>query len=114
MNIDNIIKKICLSTSDGTITRYNFIFILWGFLTLLEFFYIFLDMKYRPIGEIFAYVSPEIITQSQPNSLYPVILSSRFDQTVSMIMLICFMLMSLYSGLLFLVYLTSKIKNFFR
>lgn len=106
-------KKITSSVDEGRITKYNFIFLLWGFLTLLELLYISLDMKYKPIGEIFAYISPDIITQSQPNSLYPVVLSSKFDQTVSMVMLICFILMSFYSGLLFLKYLVVKFKKFF-
>jgi hypothetical protein len=111
--MEKFLSQVKSSTEDGQISKYNFIFILWGFFSILELICYSFNIEFRPIGEIFAYISPDIITQSRPNSLYPVVLSSKFDKTVSMIMLICFMLMSFYSGLLFLKYLVTKYKNFF-
>ena len=107
------LKKITSSVDEGRITKYNFIFLLWGFLTLLELLYIFLDMKYRPLGEIFAYVSPDIVTRSDPKSLYPIVESSKFTQIISISILGSFLLMSFYSTLLFLYFLIKVYKKIF-
>ena len=113
----NLMKKflsqVKSSTEDGQISKYNFIFILWGFFSILELFCYSFNIEFRLIGEIFAYISPDIITQSRPNSLYPVVLSSKTDQAVRGIILICFVVMSIYSQVLFLKYLVVKFKNFF-
>ena len=111
--VEYFLKKITSSVDEGRITKYNFIFLLWGFLTLLEFLYIFLDMKYRPIGEIFAYVSPDIVTRSDPKSLYPIVESSKFTQIISISILGSFLLMSFYSTLLFLYFLIKVYKKIF-
>jgi len=111
--VEYFLKKITSSVDDGRITKYNFIFLLWGFLTLLELLYIFLDMKYRPLGEIFAYVSPDIVTRSDPKSLYPIVESSKTSQSIWMLLMICFLLMSFYSTLLFLYFLVKVYKKYF-
>lgn len=111
--VEFFLKKITSSVDEGRITKYNFIFLLWGFLTLLELFYIFLDMKYRPIGEIFAYISPDIVTRSDPKSLYPIIESSKSSQIIYMLIMSCFLLMSFYSTLLFLYFLVKVYKKIF-
>ena len=107
------LKKITSSADEGRITKYNFIFLLWGFLTLLELFYVFLDMKYRPIGEIFAYISPDIVTRSDPKSLYHIVESSKSSQIIYMLIMSCFLLMSFYSTLLFLYFLVKVYKKNF-
>ena len=111
--VEFFLKKITSSVDEGRITKYNFIFLLWGFLTLLELFYIFLDMKYRPIGEIFAYISPDIVTRSDPKSLYPIVESSKSSQIIYMLIMSCFLLMSFYSALLFLYFLVKVYKKIF-
>jgi len=88
-------KKITSSVDEGKITKYNFIFLIWGFLTLVELLYIFLDMKYRPIGEIFAYIAPD-------------------NKIISILILFCFLVMSFYSTLLFLYFLIKAYKNIFK
>jgi hypothetical protein len=112
--VEYLLKKITSSVDEGKITKYNFIFLLWGFLTLLELLYVFLDMKYRPIGEIFAYISPDIVTRSDPKSLYSIVESSKTSQNISMLLMICFLLMSFYSTLLFLYFLIKVYKNYFK
>ena len=107
------LKKITSSVDEARITKYNFIFLLWGFLTLLELFYVFSDMKYRPIGEIFAYISPDIVTRSDPKSLYPIVESSKTYQNIWMLLMICFLLMSFYSTLLFIYFLIKVYKKIF-
>ena len=107
------LKKITSSADEGRITKHNFIFLLWGFLTLLELFYVFLDMKYRPIGEIFAYISPDIVTRSDPKSLYHIVESSKSSQIIYMLIMSCFLLMSFYSTLLFLYFLVKVYKKNF-
>jgi hypothetical protein len=111
--VQYFLKKITSSVDEGRITKYNFIFLFWGFLTLLELLYIFLDMKYRPLGEIFAYVSPDIVTRSDPKSLYPIVESSESSQIIYMLILSCFLLMSFYSTLLFLYFLIKIYKKYF-
>jgi len=111
--VEYFLKKITSSVDEGRITKYNFIFLFWGFLTLLELLYIFLDMKYRPLGEIFAYVSPDIVTRSDPKSLYSIVESSKTSQSISMLLLFCFLLMSFYSTLLFLYFLIKVYKKYF-
>jgi hypothetical protein len=111
--VEYFLKKTTSSVDEGRITKYNFIFILWGFLILLEILYVFLDMKYRPIGEIFAYVSPDILTRSDPKSLYPIVESSRFSLIIYMLIMSCFLLMSIYSTLLFLYFLFKVYKKIF-
>ncbi len=111
--VEFFLKKITSSVDEGRITKYNFIFLLWGFLTLLEFSYYFLDMKYRPIGEIFAYVSPDILTRSDPKSLYPIVESSRSSLIIYMLIMSCFLLISIYSTLLFLYFLFKVYKKIF-
>lgn len=111
--VEYFLKKITSSVDEGRITKYNFIFLLWGFLTLLELLYVFLDMKYRPLGEIFAYVSPDIVNRSDPKSLYPIIESSESSQIIYMLILSCFLLMSFYSTLLFLYFLVKVYKKYF-
>ena len=111
--VEYFLKKITSSVDEGKITKYNFIFLLWGFLTLLELVYIFLDMKYRPLGEIFAYVSPDIVTRSDPKSLYPIVESSKSSQTISILILGSFLIMSFYSTLLFYCFLIKVYKKYF-
>jgi hypothetical protein len=111
--VEYFLKKITSLVDEGRITKYNFIFLLWGFLTLLELLYIFLDMKYKPLGEIFAYVSPDIVTRSDPKSLYPIVESSQSSQIIYMLILSCFLLMSFYSTLLFLYFLIKIYKKYF-
>ena len=111
--VEYFLKKITSSVDEGIITKYNFIFLLWGFLTLLELVYIFLDMKYRPLGEIFAYISPDIVTRSDPKSLYPIVESSRSSLIIYMLIMSCFLLMSIYSTLLFLYFLFKVYKKIF-
>jgi hypothetical protein len=111
--VEYFLKKITSSVDEGRITKYNFIFLLWGFLFLLELLYIFLDMKYRPLGEIFAYISPDIVTRSDPKSLYPIVESSKTSQSIWMLLMICFLLMSFYSALLFLYFLIKVYKKIF-
>ncbi len=86
-------KKITSSVDQGKITKYNFIFLLWGFLTLLELLYIFLDMRYRPMGEIYAYIAPD-------------------NQIISILILGSFLVMSFYSTLLFLYFLIKVYKKY--
>jgi hypothetical protein len=112
-SVEYFLKKITSFVDEGRITKYNFIFLLWGFLTLLELLYFFLDMKYRPLGEIFAYVSPDIVTRSDPKSLYPIVESSQSSQIIYMLILSCFLLMSFYSTLLFLYFLIKIYKKYF-
>jgi len=111
--VEYFLKKITSSVNEGRITKYNFIFLLWGFLFLLELLFYSLDMKYRPIGEIFAYVSPDIVTRSDPKSLYPIVESSKTSQSIWMLLMICFLLMSFYSTLLFLYFLVKVYKKYF-
>lgn len=56
---------------------FSYVFVIIGFLTALEFFYILIDSNYRPIGEIFAAILPEIVTETRSNSLYPVTVSGN-------------------------------------
>jgi len=111
--VEYFLKKITSSVDEGRITKYNFIFLLWGFLFLLELLFYSLDMKYRPLGEIFAYISPDIVTRSDPKSLYPVVESSKTSQSIWMLLMICFLLMSFYSTLLFLYFLVKVYKKYF-
>lgn len=111
--VEYFLKKITSSVNEGRITKYNFIFLLWGFLFLLELLFYSLDMKYRPIGEIFAYVSPDIVTRSDLKSLYPIVESSKTSQSIWMLLMICFLLMSFYSTLLFLYFLVKVYKKYF-
>ena len=111
--VEYFLKKITSSVDEGRITKYNFIFLLWGFLTLLELLYIFLDMKYRPLGEIFAYISPDIVTRSDPKSLYPIVESSKSSQIISMSILGSFLIMSFYSTILFFCFLIKVYKKIF-
>jgi len=111
--VEYFLKKITSSVDEGRITKYNFIFLLWGFLFLLELLFYSLDMKYRPLGEIFAYVSPDIVTRSDPKSLYPIVESSKTSQSIWMLLMICFLLMSFYSALLFLYFLIKVYKKIF-
>jgi hypothetical protein len=85
-------EKITSSVDQGKITKYNFIFLLWGFLSLLEFLYYFLDMKYRPIGEMYTYIAPD-------------------NKTISILILSSFLAISFYSTLLFLYFLIKVYKN---
>lgn len=110
--VEYFLKKITSSVNEGRITKYNFIFLLWGFLFLLELLFYSLDMKYRPIGEIFAYVSPDIVTRSDLKSLYPIVESSKTSQSIWMLLMICFLLMSFYSTLLFLYFLVKVYKKY--
>jgi hypothetical protein len=111
--VECFFKKITSSVDEGKITKYNFIFLLWGVLTLLELLYIFLDMKYRPIGEIFAFVSPDIVTRSDSKSLYPIIESSKSSQIISILILGSFLMMSFYSTVLFFCFLIKVYKKYF-
>ena len=111
--VEYFLKKITSSVDEGRITKYNFIFLFWGFLTLLELLYIFLDMKYRPLGEIFAYVSPDIVTRSDPKSLYPIVESSKSSQIISISILGSFLIMSFYSTILFFCFLIKVYKKIF-
>jgi hypothetical protein len=86
-----LLKKITSSVDEGRITKYNFIFIVWGFLTLLEFLYIFLDMKYRPIGEIFSYISPDIVTRLEPKHLYPLVENIKTSQIIWILIMSSFL-----------------------
>jgi len=111
--VEYFLEKIASSVNEGRITKYNFIFLLWGFLFLLELLFIFLDMKYRPIGEIFAYISPDIVTRSDPKHLYPIVESSKSSQIIYTLILVCFSIMSFYSALLFLYFLIKIYKKYF-
>lgn len=111
--VECFFKKITSSVDEGKITKYNFIFLLWGVLTLLELLYIFLDMKYRPIGEIFAFVSPDIVTRSDSKSLYPIIESSKSSQIISILILGSFLMMSFYFTVLFFCFLIKVYKKYF-
>ena len=111
--VEYFLKKITSSVDEGRITKYNFIFLLWGFLFLLELLYIFLDMKYRPLGEIFAYISPDIVTRSDPKSLYPIVESSKSSQIISILILGSFLMMSFYSTVLFFCFLIKVYKKYF-
>ena len=52
---------------------FSYVFVIIGFLSALEIFYILIDSNLRPIGEIFAVILPEIVTETRSNSLYPVV-----------------------------------------
>ena len=56
---------------------FSYVFVIIGFLTALEIFYILIDSNLRPIGEIFAAILPEIVTETRSNSLYPVTVSGN-------------------------------------
>jgi len=56
---------------------FSYVFVIIGFLTTLEIFFILIDSNLRPIGEIFAVILPEIVTETRSNSLYPVVVSGN-------------------------------------
>ena len=56
---------------------FSYLFVIIGFLSALEIFYILIDSNLRPIGEIFAVILPEIVTETRSNSLYPVVVSGN-------------------------------------
>ena len=56
---------------------FSYVLVIIGFLTALEIFYILIDSNLRPIGEIFAVILPEIVTETRSNSLYPVVVSGN-------------------------------------
>ena len=56
---------------------FSYVFVIIGFLSALEIFYILIDSNLRPIGDIFAVILPEIVTETRSNSLYPVVVSGN-------------------------------------
>ena len=56
---------------------FSYVFVIIGFLTTLEIFFILIDSNLRPIGEIFSVILPEIVTETKSNSLYPVVVSGN-------------------------------------
>ena len=56
---------------------FSYVFVIIGFLSALEIFYILIDSNLRPIGEIFAVILPDIITESRSNSLLPVVVEGN-------------------------------------
>jgi hypothetical protein len=57
--------------------KYSYLLVLIGFLFTLELFFYFMGSDLRPIGEIFAVILPDIITESRSNSLYPVVVEGN-------------------------------------
>lgn len=56
---------------------FSYVFVIIGFLTVLEIFYILIDSNLRPIGEIFVAILPELVHETRSNSLYPVLVSGN-------------------------------------
>ena len=56
---------------------FSYLLVLIGFLSTLEFFFYFIGSDLRPIGEIFAVILPDIITESRSNSLLPVVVEGN-------------------------------------
>ena len=67
----------------------SYIFVIIGFLTVLEFFFYFIGSDLRPIGEIYAALSTDIVTETRSNSLMPVV--TEGSPKINMLILIVMM-----------------------
>ena len=88
---------------------FSYVLVLIGFLSALDLFYYFIGSDLRPIGEIFAAILPEIVTETRPNSLMPVVVSG--NQGLWMVIVFfgsCFCFASL---LMFLAYVNCFYKT---
>ena len=56
---------------------FSYVFVIIGFFTALELFFYIIGSDLRPIGEIFAVILPDIVTETRSNSLYPVVVSGN-------------------------------------
>ena len=56
---------------------FSYVLVMIGFLSALDLFYYFIGSDLRPIGEIFAAILPEIITETRSNSLMPIVVSGN-------------------------------------
>ena len=56
---------------------FSYALVIVGFLSAQEIFFYIIGSDLRPIGEIFAVILPEIVTETRSNSLYPVVVSGN-------------------------------------
>ena len=82
---------------------FSYIFVIIGFLFSLELFFILIESKMRPLGEIFAIISPDLIAETRPNSLYPVVVAG--NEHLFMIILLVFLVITFASLAFFLIYI---------
>jgi hypothetical protein len=88
---------------------FSYVFVIIGFLSTLEIFYILIDSNLRPIGEIFNFILPEIITESRSNSLYPVVVEGNVG--LNIIIMLFGMALCFSSLIMFLAYLNCFYKT---
>ena len=56
---------------------FSYVLVIVGFLSAQEIFFYIIGSDLRPIGEIFAVILPDIVTETRSNSLYPVVVSGN-------------------------------------
>ena len=56
---------------------YSYALVIVGFFSAQELFFYAIGSDLRPIGEIFAAILPEIVTETRSNSLMPVVVSGN-------------------------------------
>ena len=87
----------------------SYIFVIIGFLTVLEFFFYFIGSDLRPIGEIYAALSTDIVTETRSNSLMPVV--TEGNPKINMFILIVMMGVCFGSFIMFVTYLSCLYKS---
>ena len=88
---------------------FSYALVIVGFLSAQEIFFYIIGSDLRPIGEIFAVILPDIVTETRSNSLYPVVVSG--NETLYFIIVFfgtCFCFSSL---LMFLAYVNCFYKT---
>ena len=88
---------------------FSYALVIVGFFSAQELFFYAIGSDLRPIGEIFAAILPEIVTETRSNSLMPVVVSG--NQGLWMVIVffgLCFCFASL---LMFLAYVNCFYKT---
>ena len=88
---------------------FSYVLVIVGFLSAQEIFFYIIGSDLRPIGEIFAVILPEIVTETRSNSLYPVVVSG--NQGLWMIIVFFGMGLCFSSFIMFVAYVNCFYKT---
>jgi hypothetical protein len=56
---------------------FSYVFVVIGMLLALDIFFYLIGSEMRPLGEIYALISPDLVLETRPNSLYPVVVEGN-------------------------------------
>lgn len=56
---------------------FSYVLVVIGLLAALDIFFYLIGSEMRPLGEIYALISPDLVLETRPNSLMPVVVEGN-------------------------------------